>query len=77
AAVVLSSVGPTPMRAQAVEAALAGSATDEPALRKACASAADGLDPTPELNGSAEYKKHLAQVITRRALEAALSAGRA
>src|SRR5581483_5640180 len=71
--VYLTNVGSTPTRARAVEEALVGAGIDEQALRKACDGAGDGLDPTPELNASAEYKKHLAGVITRRALENALA----
>lgn len=75
ARVFLTNVGPTPMRAESVEKALAGSATDEASLAAASESAAEGLEPTPELNGSAEYKKHLARVITKRALIAAVHQG--
>ncbi len=57
----------TPVRAMGVEQALAqGAAPAEAAQR-----AAEGLDPTSDLRGSATYKKHLAQVLTQRALEQA------
>jgi aerobic carbon-monoxide dehydrogenase medium subunit len=63
----LVNMASAPVRAAAVESALAGgaSATDAAAL------ADDGLDPPADLNASAEYRRHLARVLTRRALEAA------
>ena len=61
----LASMGPTPLRAHAVEQALAGGAT--PA--DAAARAADGAEPPSDVNGSAEYRAHLAQVLVRQALE--------
>jgi carbon-monoxide dehydrogenase medium subunit len=72
ASVVLTNVGPTPMRAAAVEQALAGQPASADAVRQAAEQASDGLDPSSELYASREYKLHLARVITRRALEAAL-----
>jgi carbon-monoxide dehydrogenase medium subunit len=72
ASVVLTNVGPTPMRASAVEQALAGQPASADAVRQAADQASQGLDPSSELYASKEYKLHLARVITRRALEAAL-----
>ncbi|MGH9101869.1 MAG: FAD binding domain-containing protein [Acidimicrobiales bacterium] len=66
-AVSLVNMGPTPVRASAVEEALAGGAT--PA--DAAARASDGLDPPADLNASTEYRRHLATVLVRRALEEA------
>jgi aerobic carbon-monoxide dehydrogenase medium subunit len=65
--VALINMGPVPLRARAVEAALAGGAS--PA--EAAAHAADGLDPPEDLNASAEYRRHLAEVLVRRALQEA------
>jgi carbon-monoxide dehydrogenase medium subunit len=62
----LINMGSTPLRASAVEQALAEGAS--PA--DAAARAADGTDPTSDLNASAEYRGHLASVLVRRALEA-------
>jgi carbon-monoxide dehydrogenase medium subunit len=70
AKVALTNMGPTPLRARAVEEALAGGAS--PA--DAAARAAEGTSPPSDVNGSAEYRRHLATVLTRRALEQALSA---
>ncbi|MGH7775770.1 MAG: FAD binding domain-containing protein [Candidatus Dormibacterales bacterium] len=65
----LTNVGPTPVRARAVEKALAEGAT--PA--KAAELASEGLNPSGDLRASPEYKKHLARVLTRRAIEQATS----
>jgi carbon-monoxide dehydrogenase medium subunit len=67
----LTNMGSTPLRATAVEQALVGkSATDE-AVREACSAAADGTNPPSDLNGDSDYRKHLATVLTRRAVLAA------
>ena len=62
----LINMGSTPLRATAVEQALAqgASAADAAAL------AAEGTEPTADLNASVEYREHLARVLVRRALEA-------
>ena len=63
----LINMGPVPLRASAVEEALAGGASVEEAASHAC----DGLDPPADLNASPEYRRHLAEVLVRRALEEA------
>lgn len=65
--VALTGVAPTAVRARGVEEALANGDSVE----GAAARAAEGLDPPPGLDGSAEYKRHLACVMARRALERA------
>jgi len=70
ARVALVNVGPTPVRASAVEAALVGAA-DVAAVKAAAAHAAEGTSPPSDLNGSAEYRRHLANVLTARAVAAA------
>jgi carbon-monoxide dehydrogenase medium subunit len=61
----LTSMGATPLRARAVEEALASGA--DPAA--AAEHAADGTSPASDTNGSADFRRHLARVLTRRALE--------
>jgi len=69
ASVGLVNMGGTPLRAKAVEDALASgsSAADAAAL------VAEGAEPPSDQAGSSEYRAHLAQVIARRALEQALA----
>jgi carbon-monoxide dehydrogenase medium subunit len=69
----LTHMGSTPLRATAAEQALRGSALDAQSIAAAAEQAAEGTDPPADLNASAEYKRHLARVLTRRALEAASS----
>jgi carbon-monoxide dehydrogenase medium subunit len=65
--VALVNMGQTPLRASAVEQALTQGASAGDAAR----SAAEGTEPSADLNASVEYRKHLAQVLVRRALEEA------
>ncbi|HVM08940.1 MAG TPA: xanthine dehydrogenase family protein subunit M [Acidimicrobiales bacterium] len=67
AGVALVNMASVPVRASAVEAALASGA----AVEDASASADEGLDPPSDLNASPEYRRHLARVLTRRAIEEA------
>ncbi len=67
----LTNMGSTPLRASAVEAALVGAAATDDAVRAACAAAAEGTNPPSDLNGSADYRRALAPILTRRAVLAA------
>jgi len=71
ARVGLTNMGSTPLRARAVEAALAGQPATDEAVRAAAAQAAEGANPPSDLNGDADYRRHLATVLTRRAVLAA------
>ena len=62
--VALVNMGSTPLRATAVESALVAGASPE----EAADLAAEGMDPPSDLNASPEYRRHLAQVLVRRAL---------
>jgi carbon-monoxide dehydrogenase medium subunit len=71
ARVGLTNMGSVPIRAATVEAAAAGAQASSEALRAAAASAAEGTQPPADLHGQPDYRRHLAQVLTGRALEAA------
>ncbi|HEY7486694.1 MAG TPA: xanthine dehydrogenase family protein subunit M [Streptosporangiaceae bacterium] len=64
-AVALINMGATPLRAAAVERALAGGASPSEAAEQA----AEGTEAPADLNGSPAYRQHLARVLVRRALE--------
>jgi carbon-monoxide dehydrogenase medium subunit len=67
--VALTNMGPTPLRATRVESELRGATRDQ--IAEAAQAAADGTDPPGDLNATADYKRHLARVLVRRALEKA------
>jgi carbon-monoxide dehydrogenase medium subunit len=67
--VSLVHMGPTPLRATAVEEALRGQPLDR--IPTAAQQAAEGTQPPGDLNATPDYKRHLARVLTKRALEAA------
>jgi carbon-monoxide dehydrogenase medium subunit len=71
ARVALTNVGPTPVRATGVEAALVGGPATAEAFRAAAASAAEGTSPVSDTAAPAEYREHLARVLTARAVLAA------
>jgi carbon-monoxide dehydrogenase medium subunit len=71
ARVGLTNMGSVPIRAAAVEAAVAGAQASAEALRAAAAVAAEGTNPPADLHGAPDYRRHLARVLTGRALEAA------
>jgi len=60
-------------RAQAVETALAGTNLDDNALAAAVTHVCDGVNALSDLYASSDYRSHLAQVHTRRAIQAAKS----
>lgn len=69
ARVALTTMGETPLRATGVEEALSGGAD----LSAAATKADEGTSPPSDPFGSAEYRRELAKVLTRRALEEAIS----
>jgi carbon-monoxide dehydrogenase medium subunit len=71
ARVALTNMGPTPLRASGVEAALVDVEATGDAIAAAAAHAAEGTSPSSDLNGQADYREHLATVLTRRAVMAA------
>jgi carbon-monoxide dehydrogenase medium subunit len=71
ARVALTNMGPTPLRASGVEAALTDVDATREAVAQAASHAAEGTSPSSDLNAQADYRKHLATVLTRRAVTAA------
>jgi carbon-monoxide dehydrogenase medium subunit len=69
----LTHMGSTPRRASAAEQALRGQGLDRDSIGRAAEQAAEGTDPPSDLNATPDYKRHLARVLTRRALEEAAS----
>jgi len=71
AGIGLTSVGLTNLRAEAAEAALARAQPDEEAFAEAGRLAAEAAQPSTDVRGSAEYKRHVVDVYVRRGLMAA------
>jgi aerobic carbon-monoxide dehydrogenase medium subunit len=71
ARVGLTNMGSVPIRASSVEAAAAGAQASSQAMKAAAGSAAEGTQPPADLHGAPDYRRHLARVLTGRALEAA------
>jgi len=67
----LTHMAATPVRATAVEDALRGQSLSADTIAKAAENAAEGTDPPGDLNATPDYKRHLARVLTKRALERA------
>src|SRR5690606_1512784 len=71
ARVGLTNMGSTPLRATAVEQALVGRPGAEEAVAELRPQVGEGTDPPSDLNGQADYRRHVAGVLTRRAVLAA------
>ena len=71
--IALGSVGVTPIRATAAEAVLRGQPVKAEAFAEAGEKAKEAVDPVSDFRGSAAYKKEMAGVFVRRALEKALA----
>jgi aerobic carbon-monoxide dehydrogenase medium subunit len=67
----LTNMASKPLRAHAVEEALRGQPASAESIAQAAEHAAEGTDPPADLNASSDYKRHLARVMCRRALETA------
>jgi carbon-monoxide dehydrogenase medium subunit len=74
AGIGLTNMGNTPLRARAVEEALVGQPATEETARAAAEHAIEGVNPPSDLNGDADYRRHLVGVLTRRAVVAAFGA---
>lgn len=71
ARVGLTNMGSVPVRARATEGVLAAGGAGAADLAAAAQAADEGTDPPRDLNAQPDYRRHLARVLTRRALEAA------
>lgn len=71
ARVGLTNMGSTPLRATAVESALAGADASAEAIGAAAEHAAEGTSAPSDLSAKADYREHLARVLTKRAVRTA------
>ena len=76
ARVALASVAPTPLYVEAAGAALAGQPVNDESIQAAADAAKAAAKPISDMRGTAEYRKHLCEVLTRRALNDAVARAR-
>jgi CO/xanthine dehydrogenase FAD-binding subunit len=76
ARVALASVAPTPLFVRAAGESLAGNPVNETSIAAAAEIARQSAKPITDMRGTAEYRRHLCAVLTRRALEAAIQRAR-
>ena len=76
AGVGVTGVATKAFRASGVESALAGATLDDQTISAAAAKVCDGINATKDLYASADYRRHLAEVHTRRAIQAALASAK-
>ena len=69
ARVALASVAPTPVRARDAEEILEGNILTDDLLASAAVTAVESATPITDVRGSAEYRRELVKVLTRRTLE--------
>ena len=72
----LTNVSPAPMRAKNAEQALVGQVLTDEVIEAAGRAAAGECDPSPDLRGSAEYKRDITRVLTKRAIRQAMERAR-
>lgn len=73
--VALCAASPRPLRAPSVEAAMNGQRPDDASIRAAAAEVQADIEPLADVHGSAEYRRELAEVMTRRAIATAFECG--
>ena len=74
ARIVLGAVAPVVLRAREAEAVLEGARLDPATIHQAAARAAAASQPIDDIRASAEYRRHLVEVLTRRLLSQAWAA---
>jgi len=74
ARIALTNMASVPVRARGVEESLIGQAASEDLIRAAAEHAAEGIDPMTDGNADADYRSHLAKILTRRAVATAVGA---
>jgi carbon-monoxide dehydrogenase medium subunit len=74
ARIALTNMTSVPVRARGVEEALVGQAASDDVIRAAAEHAVEGVDPMSDGNADADYRSHLAKVLTRRAVVTAIGA---
>jgi aerobic carbon-monoxide dehydrogenase medium subunit len=74
ARIALTNMASVPVRARGVEEALVGQPAGEDLIRAAAEHAAEGVEPLSDGNADADYRSHLAKVLTRRAVTTAIGA---
>ena len=73
ARIALAAVAPVPLRATAAEQALEGQAVTPDRIKRAADLALEAARPISDQRGSAEFRRHLVRVLTRRTLTTALA----
>jgi aerobic carbon-monoxide dehydrogenase medium subunit len=73
ARIALAAVAPVPLRARAAEQALEGKAVTPELIERAAELAVGATEPISDQRGSADYRRHLVRVLTRRTLGTALA----
>ena len=68
ARIALASVAPTPVRARAAEGVLEGNVLSDELIETAAVAAVEAATPISDVRGSAEYRRELVKVLTRRTL---------
>ncbi|MGO8718441.1 MAG: FAD binding domain-containing protein [Acidobacteriaceae bacterium] len=73
--IALGAVAPTPIRAKAAEDVLCGQKVNQHLLEQAGRLAAQAANPITDIRGSAEYRRHLVEVLTQDSLKASMQKG--
>jgi carbon-monoxide dehydrogenase medium subunit len=76
ARIALSSVAPTPLFVREAGDALAGQPVNEESIARAAGIAKQSARPISDMRGTVEYRRHLCEVLTRRALQEAVARAR-